>query len=234
MAPVFALEAVMRRHSISVATEELRVGMGLPKRDHLRAILALHGMAERTDQLFVDLEEELLRQIETRADLISDVAVVTQWLRSEGVRIGSTTGYTAAMMAVIGPKAAAQGYAPDVILTPDDVPAGRPSPFMIYANALRLGVWPLGTIVKIGDTPSDIAEGRNAGTWTIGMALTGNSLGLTEEEVRLLPESSRAACFSAAREALSAADAHEVVDVFADLPDALVRIARRIADGRRP
>jgi phosphonoacetaldehyde hydrolase len=32
--------------------------------------------------------------------------------------------------------------------------------------------------VKIGDTISDIEEGRNAGMWTIGLTRTGNLIGL--------------------------------------------------------
>lgn len=234
MAPVVALQAVLRRHAIPAATEEIRLGMGLPKRDHLRAILADHGQVERTDELFPELEQELLLQVRSRSELIAGVADVTSWLRSECVRIGTTTGYTASMMKEIAPRAEAQGYHPDVIVTPDDVPAGRPAPFMIYANALRLGIWPLRNLVKVGDTPSDMAEGHNAGVWTVGVALTGNSLGLSETEIQRLPPGSRAAAFSAARELLRASGPHELIDGFADLPDALARIARHVRDGRRP
>mgnify|MGYP003339623472 CR=1 FL=1 len=234
MAPVLALQAVLGRHAIPASLEEIRVGMGLPKRDHLRSVLSHHGLIHMTDALYPELERELLVEIPARTELIAGVAAVASWLRAEGVAIGTTTGYSRAMMDVIAPAAAAQGYCPDVILTPDDVAAGRPAPLMIYANALRLGVWPLGRLVKVGDTPSDIAEGRNAGVWTIGVALTGNSLGLTEPEIRRLPAGDRSACFSAARSALFAAGAHEVIDVMPDLPDALSRIARHLGEGRRP
>lgn len=234
MAPVLALQAVLDRRSIPASTDELRVGMGLPKRDHLRSVLSHHGLVELTDVLYPELEEELFVQIPARTELIAGVAAVASWLRAEGVAIGTTTGYSRAMMEVIAPAAAAQGYRPDAIVTPDDVVAGRPAPLMIYDNALRLGVWPLGRLVKVGDTPSDIAEGRNAGVWTIGVALTGNSLGLTEPEIRRLPAGDRSACFSAARHSLLAAGAHEVIDVMSELPEALERVARHLGEGRRP
>lgn len=234
MAPVIALQSVLARHDIPSATEDLRLGMGLPKREHLRAILSHQGLGELSDQLYPELERELSVHIAARTELIPGVAAVTSWLRCEGVRIGTTTGYTSMMMDLIAPSAAAQGYCPDAILTPDQVSAGRPSPLMIYANAVRLGRWPLGAMVKVGDTPSDIMEGRNAGTWTIGVALTGNSLGLSEAEIQRLPAETRSACFSAARATLAAAGAHEVIDLFTDLPDALARIARHVTDGRRP
>ena len=234
MAPVLALQTVLRRQGIPASTEELRLDMGLPKRDHLRSILSHHGMIELTDALYPELERELLVQVAARTELIPGVADVVAWLRAEGIAIGTTTGYSRGMMERIIPAAAAQGYAPDTIVTPDEVPAGRPAPFMMYANALRLGVWPLSRLVKVGDTPSDIAEGRNAGAWTIGVALTGNALGLTEPEIQGLSAGDRSACFSAARSAQLTAGAHEVIDGLAELPPALARVARHLADGRRP
>jgi phosphonoacetaldehyde hydrolase len=234
MAPVFALQAVLRREGIPTSIEELRLEMGLPKRDHLRSILSHHGMTEFTDRLYPELEREMLVQVAARTDLIPGVAAAVAWLRAEGIAIGTTTGYSRVMLERILPAAAAQGYAPDAVVTPDDVPAGRPAPFMMYANALRLGVWPLSRFVKVGDTPSDIAEGRNAGAWTIGVALTGNALGLTEPEIQGLSAGDRSACFSAARSALLTAGAHEVIDGLEELPQALTRLARHVADGRRP
>ena len=63
-------------------------------------------------------------------------------------------------------------------VTPDEAGAVRPKPFMCYRNAILPGVFPLWHCVKIGDTPSDIAEGLNAGMWTIGITATGNEIGL--------------------------------------------------------
>ena len=99
------------------------------------------------------------------------------------MRIGSTTGYTRALLDVVIPPAAKLGYAPDASVTPDEVGGGRPKPFMCYRNAILLGVFPLWRCVKIGDTPSDIAEGLNAGMWTIALTATGNEVGLSLERM---------------------------------------------------
>ena len=64
------------------------------------------------------------------------------------------------------------GYEPDCIVCPDEVPAGRPYPWMCDQNAIQLGVYPLQTMVKVGDTLPDIEEGLNAGMWTVSLALT--------------------------------------------------------------
>ena len=64
---------------------------------------------------------------------------------------------------------------------------------MCYLNAIRLETYPMHTMVKIGDTISDIEEGSNAGMWTIGIARTGNMIGLTAEEFAALPAAEQAA-----------------------------------------
>src|SRR5437879_7336757 len=91
------------------------------------------------------------------------------------------------------------GYPPDCRLPPGDVGAGRPLPFMIYENAVRLRVYPLPAIVKIGDTAADIQEGLNAGAWSIGVAATGNVMGLSQQEVGALGASEREESLGVAR-----------------------------------
>lgn len=90
-------------------------------------------------------------------------------LRGRGLKIGSTTGYTAEMMAVVSREAKLKGYEPDSLVTPSEVKGGRPYPWMCYANAANLGVYPFQAIVKVGDTVSDIQEGVNAGAWSVGV-----------------------------------------------------------------
>ena len=53
-------------------------------------------------------------------------------LREMSLKIGSMTGYTDAVMAVVTENAAKQGYAPDAWFSPDSVDGlGRPNPYMI-------------------------------------------------------------------------------------------------------
>ena len=105
---------------------------------------------------------------------------------------------------------------------------------MIFANAIRLQVEPLEAIVKIGDTPVDIEEGLRAGVWTIGVARTGNMIGLSAEDFAALAPAEQATRLENARNALSAAGAHEVIDAVADCERALDAIEARIRHGERP
>lgn len=60
------------------------------------------------------------------------------------------------MMDVVRPGAAAKGYVVDNLVTPDDVPAGRPAPYMIYKNMIDLAIPSVDNVVKVGDTIADI------------------------------------------------------------------------------
>lgn len=134
-------------------------------------------------EMYEEFEEILFSILPSYATPIDGVKEVIASLRERGIKIGSTTGYTREMMEIVAKEAALQGYKPDFLVTPDDVPAGRPYPWMCYKNAMELGVYPMNHMIKVGDTVSDMKEGRNAGMWTVGVILGSSELGLTEEEV---------------------------------------------------
>lgn len=239
-APVVVLEEVFATHGVALTRPEARAYMGLPKFDHIRATLALPSVRERwmrenrsapgdpdAQRLYAEFIPLQMKSIERFSDVISGVPEAAERFRSRGIRIGSTTGYTREMLDLILHKAARQGYRPDASVVPGEAGAGRPAPFMCYRNAIELQVFPLSACVKIGDTPSDIEEGKNAGMWTIGVAKTGNEVGLSESELASLPSGERASLLADARARLAAADF--LVDAVEDCDAALDEIERRMA-----
>ena len=247
LAPVRVLQQVFAKRGVPISENEARRDMGVLKIDHIRKILFSESVSGRWNKAvghdpvetdveslfanFVPLQLECLVKYST---VIDGVAETVARLRKRGIKIGSTTGYTRAMLELILQPAAAQGYAPDCAITPDDVGAGRPHPWMIYANAIRMKVEPLEAIVKIGDTPVDIEEGLRAGVWTVGVARTGNMIGLSAEDFAALAPAEQATRLEKARAQLAAAGAHEVIDAVADCERALDAIEARIRNGERP
>lgn len=237
-APVEVFVEVFRRAGVEVTTAEARGPMGRAKRDHIAAILAVprvdeawrakHGAAASEADLdrlyhdFLPLQEVVL---ERHADVIAGVPQVVAQCRARGIKIGATTGYTRALMAIAAPLAAAQGYAPDTIICADDVPQGRPAPWMIYHAMERLSVYPISAVVAVDDTTVGIEAGRNAGAWTIAVTRTGNALGLSAEEVDQLDRGERARRIREAEAAFRAAGAHVVIESVADLLPALDQLA---------
>lgn len=238
LAPVRTLEKLFAGRGIPVSEAAVRRDMGIPKKDHIRALLRVKhgGQADETEvedlfAAFIPLQMECLEQY---AELIPGVAETAAKLRARGIRIGSTTGYTRHMLDVLLERAAAQGYTPDSALCPEDAGGGRPAPWMCYLSAIKLRTYPMHTMVKIGDTISDIEEGLNAGMWTVGVARTGNLIGLTAEQFAALPAEEQSARLDAARRKLRDAGAHFIIDSAAGC-DALVgEIEDRLAKGLRP
>jgi len=218
---------------LAVTTEEIRASMGLPKKDHIRAIATAHGRDD-VDALYAAFIPKQMEALIEHSAVIAGVSDAVQRMRKRGLKIGSTTGYNRDMLDYVKERAKAQGYAPDCALCPDDVGGGRPMPWMCFAAAVFLRVYPMWTMVKIGDTASDIAEGRNAGMWTIGVARTGNEVGLSQPEWDALGVGARDGLLRVARDKLYAAGADYVIDTVAEADDALDRIDARLARGERP
>jgi phosphonoacetaldehyde hydrolase len=155
-------------------------------------------------------------------------------MRSRGIKIGSTTGYTTEMMAVNLKDAAKQGYKPDSTVCASDVPAGRPYPYMCLQNVINLGVSPVEACVKVDDTRPGVEEGLNAGMWTIGLAMSGNEIGLPLAEVQAMPAAEREAKRQAAYTRMYQTGSHYVVDSIADILPCLDDIEARLARGEKP
>jgi phosphonoacetaldehyde hydrolase len=246
-APVEALLRLFAAAGVPIDAAEARADMGRAKRDHLRAILAMprvagawraaHGVAPTEADVthLHDTLEPIMRDVARDcAALIPGAAELVADLRAAGVPIGSCTGYTRAMMADIMPLAAAQGYAPDVVVCSDETVAGRPSPLMLWKALVELGAWPASACVKVDDAAVGIEEGRAAGAWTVGVAASGNGVGLDHAALLALDPDDRARRVAAAGASLRAAGADYVIDSVADLWPLLTTISVRIAAGERP
>ncbi len=247
LAPVRVLRHVFESRGVPISEEEARRDMGVPKRDHIQRIVSSPPVSHRwlvetgrapeakdVDSIFADFARLQLECLVRDSAVIDGVAETTASLRKRGIKIGSTTGYTREMMDLLVPAADENGYRPDCVVTPDDVAGGRPHPWMIFQNAIRLRIDHLSSIVKIGDTISDIEEGLNAGVWTIGVARSGNMIGMTASDLAALPRDEQQRRLQRACTLLLEAGAHAVVDSIVGCEPKLDRIEKWMHDGRSP
>ena len=247
LAPMGAFVETFAEFGVTISIEEARGPMGLAKRPHTAAIIALprvsaawaerHGRPPAEADVDAVYSVFLPKNIAVAArysKVIPGVAKAVSELRREGVRIGSTTGYTREIMAEILPVAAAQGFAPDSLVCTGDTPEGRPTPYMLYKSFLALRVWPAWSAIKVDDTEVGIAEGVNAGAWTVGIAVSGNCFGMAEAEVAALAPADYERRRAMAVNTLKRAGAHYVVDSVADLTPIVQAIEERLARGERP
>jgi phosphonoacetaldehyde hydrolase len=247
IAPAVAFIEVFQRKGVEISMEQARRPMGLGKREHIQAICQqsevasewqhVYGRAvsaQDIQEMYSDFQPIQMRCLADYADLIPGTLEAVTALRLQGVRIGTTTGYFTEAMELIIKEAAWRGYQPDSNVCATQVRAGRPEPWMLIQNMVNLGIYPPEAVVKVDDTPPGIEEGLNAGTWTIGLAKTGNELGLSLEEVNATPPARLEALLSKARDALRRSGAHYVVDSIADVPGVIEDISQRLAMGEKP
>lgn len=229
-APMGAFVEVFARFGVTITIAQARGPMGLPKRAHIAALMAEPAIAEAwraahgeapgeaaIDAVYAEFVPLNAAVVTDYADLIPGAADSIANLRRRGLKIGSTTGYTREIMERLLPVAAAQGYRPDSLVCAGDLVEGRPSPLMMYRCFADLGVYPPSSVIKVDDTEPGIAEGVAAGTWTVGLAVSGNCVGLSLNEWNELPLLEQQKLRGEAAARLRAAGADYVIDSIAEL-----------------
>lgn len=244
MMPVMVFDKVFRSEGIVLTREEINGPMGKEKKEHIRELLSLPAAREQwqktkqrswteedVEALYQRFEQILSENVASRSKPLDGVAETVKVLRARGIQIGSTTGYTADIMKRVLPVAAAGGYQPDFVVTPDVTGCGRPTPFMLYECMRQAGVYPPRAVVKVGDTITDIKEGTNAGAWTVGLLTGSNLLGLDEKEAETIEAQTLCARKEQARLRYLAAGADFVAERFTDLPEIFSIIETRMKGG---
>src|SRR5262245_20402764 len=246
-APMGAFVKVLSEFRVPISVEEARRPMGLPKWDHIKALLThpeisarwktAHGETptdrdvDRVYEVFVPLNAKVVVDFEAP---IPGVLETMAALRARGFKLGSTTGYTRDIMERLLPVAASKGLTLDNLVCAGETKSGRPGPLGMYKCFLDLDVWPAASVVKVDDTEAGLAEGLAAGCWTVGVALSGNAAGLSWEELKALTPADLAARRGRATRELTRCGAHFVIDSVADLGPVIDLIEGRIARGERP
>ncbi|WP_339269460.1 phosphonoacetaldehyde hydrolase [Paenibacillus sp. FSL W8-0187] len=247
-APVNVFVDIFKNAGIEVTMAEARAPMGMLKIDHIRAMLSMprvsalweakYGRAfdeQEVERLYAEFEPALMASLSEYTDPIPGVIETVEALKGQGLKIGSTTGYTSSMMEVVVANARQKGYSPDVYFTPDDTNSqGRPYPYMIYRNMESLRLSASWKVVKVGDTVSDVKEGVNAGVWSVGVVIGSSEMGLSSEEYHALSESDREAAISKTEQTFIQHGADFTIRTMDELPQLIERINDMLAEGQRP
>lgn len=245
-APVKVFLEIFKEKGIEVTLDEARAPMGLLKIDHIKAMLSGERVRnlwiekykrdwtmKDVEEMYKNFEEKLFKILADYTDPVPFCIETIETLKKMGLKIGSTTGYTQEMMDIVAPLAKEKGYKPDFYITPSSVPSGRPSPYMIYKNMLELKVADSDCVIKIGDTISDIKEGRNAKVWSIGLLKGSSELGLTENEVNSLSKEELQLKLEEVAKKMLSAGAHLVIEDISKVPMAIKIINNRLSNGER-
>lgn len=241
------IEAFKSVFDINITLAQARIPMGLGKWQHIEALGKLPEVdalwnakfgrsmsSEDIDKIYAAFMPLQIAKVIDFAAPITGVVDTIATLRNKSIKIGSCSGYPRAVMEKLVPAAKALGYQPDYWIASDDLLAGgRPGPWMALQNVIELGVGSVSACIKVDDAVPGIEEGRNAGMWSVGLAVSGNEFGKTWDEYQGMPIDEVNALKQQATEKLYAAGAHYVIDTLADLPSVIEIINSRLANGER-
>ena len=247
LAPTLVFIDAFGERGVGITLEEARGPMGVHKRDHIRAITQMPRVAARWKEVhgelpteedvdtiyneFIPLQKECIARY---AGLIPGCIETIAALRAKGIKIGSSTGYVRELMDVLLPIVMELGYEPDAWVCSEDVPQGRPAPWMIFENMKKLDIYPPAAVVKVDDTTPGIIAGHNAGVWTVAVVKTGNAVGLSLKELDKLDDMEVATLLEKGRAKLGCANPHYTIEGIEELVPVIKDIERRLASGERP
>lgn len=247
LAPAGAFVAAFGEVGVTVSLAEARGPMGLHKKDHIRAMLRVPEIGDRwkathsrewaeTDvgALYRRVTPMQVAAAKRYSSLIPGVVSCVKELRHRGIRVAASTGYFHEAAEVVYAAAKEQGYEPDFTICADEVPAGRPAPWMIFRAMEALDVYPPAAVVKVGDTPIDITDGRNAGAWSVGVIDSSNEMGLSEAELSALSETERNDQRNRVLQRYEDARCDAAIRTLDQLPNLIAEINEQMAMGARP
>lgn len=117
--------------------------------------------------------DELLHEFRTgRVDPIAGTIDMFAALKDRGVKIGTNTGFGRGLAEAILDRLGWRSLL-DADVCGDDVPTGRPAPYMIHLAMERAAVMDARRVVAVGDTPLDLQAGTNAGCGGVVGVLSG-------------------------------------------------------------
>ncbi len=217
---------------IDITNEMARKPMGLLKIDHTRAIAAMlpNKISEEDIQkAYRVFEDTLFSNIVNHCDVKEHVSQAVADLRSRNIKIGSTTGYTSAMMKEVLELSKKNGYEPDFCIASNEVAGGRPKPYMMWANFAYFGIDNPRHAIKVGDTVADIKEGQAANSWTVGVIMGSSELGLTQDEVLALSQDELLERKREVREIYYKAGADYIIDDMSELVGVVDDINKKLS-----
>lgn len=198
-----ALHDAVRRHGSAAEVADVAHWMGADKRTAIRALLELGGDVSAVEETFADFER-LLRTAYDETPPVAMPGVLDAFaaLRDRGAKVALTTGFSADVTDLLLDRLGWRDGVVDAVVCTDDVPSGRPAPYMIHRAMERTGVWRAGSVLTVGDTVLDLEAGTNAGAGVVVGVLSGG-----------VP-----------RETLAAAPHTDLLPSVAGLPDLLDRL----------
>ena len=167
-----AFTSALAAHGLEVTPEQLRQVRGASKRQAVLHFIPdgpeRVAMAERVYSTFREHLAEAYQKSGVSA--IAGTEQTFAWLRARGIRIALNTGFDREITALLLEALGWGQDTADAVICGDDVPQGRPAPYLIFRALETTGTYSLRRVANVGDTALDLQAGHHAGVrWNIGV-----------------------------------------------------------------
>lgn len=161
-----AFATALATYGLAVSDDELRAVRGASKREAIRVLVERQrpALLPQCEAIFEAFRDTLARIYNERGIATLDGAGDTfAWLRARGVKVALTTGFDRMTTDLIVRTVGWDRDTADAIVCGDDVPAGRPAPYLIFRAMETTGTHRVRGVATVGDTALDLQAGDNAG-----------------------------------------------------------------------
>jgi phosphonatase-like hydrolase len=175
---------VSKKQGISTTPAEINSMRGRSKIEVFRFLvgrqfgstMAAAEAEAKAQNAHADFQSQILAAYRKACPPVDGAVECFKFLHEHGVKVGAGTGFDLAIMnTVLDSLGWLRDGLVDVAVSAEEVPSGRPAPYMIFTAMMRLGKNSVRNVVKVGDTPADMQEGTNAGCGGIVGVLSGAS-----------------------------------------------------------
>lgn len=158
-----------RNSGVRVTPEEVDPLMGYHKPAAIHSLLSKHNL--ENDKIIAGLVYQDFQEImhrfystDSRVQPMAEAEMVLIELKKSGKKVALNTGFPRKIaQAILDRVGWFDKNMVDDLIASDEVPQGRPEPYMIHHLMRNAGVTDPSEVAKVGDTPVDIEEGKRAG-----------------------------------------------------------------------
>ncbi len=164
--------AALSKHGFNVTPQQIKNVRGSSKRQAILQFIPPGADQSRiAEEVYATFRENLIQQY--AADPARPVPASEQLfhiLRERGVKVALNTGFDRDTTALLLAALAWDSGRIDAAVCADEVPQGRPAPYMIFRTMQLTGATDVHKVANVGDTILDLQAGYHAGLrWNIGV-----------------------------------------------------------------
>ena len=159
-----AFAAALVDHGVEASAEQINAVRGASKREAIASLVAAKYGADavRVEAVYTSFKNHLQRVFTREAEPVAGAMEAFAWLRKNDIKLALNTGFDRDITRMLMDALRWRDVA-NAVICGDDVPLGRPAPYMIFHAMEATATVDVRHVLNVGDTVSDLQAAHNAG-----------------------------------------------------------------------